>query len=74
MGSYRDNKSKKNPVISISIVGNMENLPLTKIMTTPTYNQCMSGGDKSNKVLYSYLDERRANLQWFQGTARKYQH
>jgi len=69
MCSLRDKKSKKKPVILISTNSNIENETVTKKRhnyesrkTIPfmihKYNQFMGGVDESDKMLYSYLDER----------------
>lgn len=75
MCSFRDKKSKKNPVILISTYSDTPNVSVTKkrrnyefIKNKPsmihTYDQFMGGVDESDKMLYTYLDERRTLKLW----------
>lgn len=75
MCSFRDKKSKNNPVILISTCSDTLNVSVTKkrgnyesIKNKPSmihqYNQFMGGVDESDKMLYTYLDERRTLKFW----------
>lgn len=75
MCSFREKKSKKNPVILISTCSDTANVSVTKkrgnyesIKNKPsmihTYNQFMGGVDESDKMLYTYLDERKTLKFW----------
>lgn len=75
MCSFRDKQTKKNPVILISTNCTTGNITVTKkkgnfqsVKEKPiiihNYNQFMNGVDESDKMLYTYLDERRTLKYW----------
>nr|XP_034194869.1 piggyBac transposable element-derived protein 4-like [Osmia lignaria] len=73
--AYREKKSVKNPVLLISTKADEQNVTITKnrhgreIRSTKpaiiqSYNAFMGGVDESDKMLYTYLDERRSVKYW----------
>ena len=70
MCSFRDKKSKPNPVILISSNADTNSVTIkkkkgnfeyekTKPSMIDDYNKYMGGVDEPDKMLYAYLDERR---------------
>ena len=70
MCSFRDKKSKPNPVILISSNADTNSVTIkkkkgnfeyekTKQSMIDDYNKYMGGVDEPDKMLYAYLDERR---------------
>ncbi|KAK2578444.1 hypothetical protein KPH14_001061 [Odynerus spinipes] len=75
MCSFREKKSQRNPVILVSTNCTTDNVVVTKKRqicesekTKPSvihnYNKFMGGVDKADKMLYTYLDERRTMKYW----------
>lgn len=75
MCSFRDKKSKPNPVILISSNTDTDNVTIKKKKRNfeyekvkpsmiDDYNKYMGGVDESDKMLYVYLDERRTLKYW----------
>ncbi|KAI4481552.1 hypothetical protein M0802_013949 [Mischocyttarus mexicanus] len=75
MCSFRDKKSKPNPVILISSNADTENVTIKKKKGNFEYekvkpsviddhNKYMGGVDESDKMLYVYLDEQRTLKYW----------
>ncbi|XP_017759466.1 PREDICTED: piggyBac transposable element-derived protein 4-like, partial [Eufriesea mexicana] len=75
--AYRERKNVKNPVLLISTKAVDQNVTITRNrhgreirLTKPaiiqSYNAFMGGVDESDKMLYTYLDERRSVKCWKQ--------
>lgn len=75
MRAYREKKSLQHPVLLIFTKNTAENVTVTKKRGTQeiekikpamidSYNKFMGGVDGSNKMLYTYLDERRTLKFW----------
>lgn len=75
MCSFRDKKSKPNPVILISSNSDTNSVTIkkkkgnfecekTKPSMIDDYNKYMGGVDECDKMLYAYLDERRTLKYW----------
>ncbi|XP_076637467.1 piggyBac transposable element-derived protein 4 isoform X1 [Colletes latitarsis] len=68
--AHREKKSSKNPVLLISTEALAANVTLIQNrygrerQKTKPYNNYMGGVDESDKMLYTYLDERRTVKYW----------
>ena len=66
--SYKQKKSQTKPVIMLSTfvgaydVAHCKDVSKSKLAIADSYNKHMGGVDKSNQILYFYLDERKSLL------------